>query len=959
MNSPRIPNATYRIQFSLGFRFADARDLVPYLHELGISDLYASPRFKARRGSSHGYDVADPMRVNSELGTEREFRELIQKLQRYQMGMLLDIVPNHMVASHENPWWMDVLENGLSSAYASYFDIDWHPATVKAAFLQDEKVILPILGDLYGNVLENQELSLRIDEKGFFINYWDARLPLDPKTYRPILELCSTHLSESAAAMNAFAPEFKQVMAEIDNLPPRTAADPRKVGKRQIQKDIIKSRLWDLYHADLEFKQALDQTLRTVNGTKGDPRSFDLLDRILSEQAYRLAYWKIAYEEINYRRFFDINDLVGLRVELPQVFEARHAQIFNLIRSGQVTGLRIDHIDGLWDPADYLQRVQAAARSSSELASERDLYVVVEKILIEGETLPKEWPVCGTTGYDFLNALNRVFADSGGLKTLTAIYERFTGCSLPFEEICYRSKKQVIRELFAGEVQELGHNLGSLAALDRRARDVPQAELIQAMIETTACLRVYRTYVRDAEVTARDRACIESALEDAEKRTPESVVGPPAFAFLRRLLLHEPPHYLQMEKPAWLKFVMRWQQFTGPVMAKGFEDTALYAYPRLTSFNDVGGSPGVSEVCLEDFHSFLKDRHGRTPGTLNATSTHDSKRSEDVRARINVLSEIPREWDACLRRWSRWNEPKKRRVQEKAVPDRNEEILLYQTLAGAWPLDEEEVPSFRERVVEYMIKAAREAKINSNWLSPHVEHEEALINFVQAALSRRDSPKFLKDFRKFHKRVAQCGASNSLAQVLLKIAAPGVPDFYQGNELWDFSLVDPDNRRPVDFRKRAQLLEEIRGQESEDRPKLARRLLGHWEDGRIKLFVTFKSLEFRKAHADLFLEGDYLPLEASGLRRENVCAFARRRGDDWAVVIVPRLVCKLTKGGAFPIGKGIWETSKIVLPEGAPQEWMNVFTGETFRLKSGRKGPSLLLHEAFRQSPLALLAPTS
>jgi (1->4)-alpha-D-glucan 1-alpha-D-glucosylmutase len=957
MNPSRVPSATYRIQFSLGFRFADARELVPYLHELGITDLYASPRFKARRGSSHGYDVADPMRVNSEVGTEREFEELIQKLKHYQMDMLLDIVPNHMVASHENPWWMDVLENGSSSAYANYFDIDWHPATTKAAFLQENKVLLPILGNLYGNVLENQEITLRIDEKGFFASYGDARLPLDVNTYRFILQDCLEKISGQGHLEGQTRLELEKVLKAIEALPPRNVSDSTKIRKRQRAKEAIKQQLWVVYQSDLEFKTALDQTLRSFNGTKGDASSFDRLDQLLAEQAYRLAYWKIAYEEINYRRFFDINDLVGLRVEDPQVFEARHAQIFNLIRSGQVSGLRIDHVDGLLDPVDYLQRLQARAREEmAGKAANDDLYVVVEKILVEGEPLPPAWPVCGTTGYDFLNASTGVLVDINGLHSLAKAYERFSGCKTPFVEMSFQCKKRVMRDLFAGEVEALGHYLGGLAAQDRHARDVPLAELVHALVETTAHLPVYRTYVRDFDLDPRDRSTIEGALAEAQKHIPESVIGPPAFAFLRQVLLLEPPHYSADQKTDWLKFVMRWQQFTGPVMAKGFEDTALYVYPRLVSMNDVGGNPGTPGMSLEEFHRFLCDRQRLTPGTLNATSTHDAKRSEDVRARINVLSEISGEWEKCLRRWSGWNQSKKQKVNGAAVPDPNEEILLYQTLLGAWPFDQEEVPAFRERVRDYMIKAAREAKANTSWLLPNQEYEDALLRFTEQILTGRNSQRFLKDFLRLQKVVSHFGVFNGLSQVLLKITAPGVPDFYQGNELWEFSMVDPDNRRPVDFRKRTQLLELLKRREIEGRTKLMREMLHHWQDGRIKLYATYKALGFRKVHQDMFLKGEYIPLEVQGSQGAHVCAFARREGDDWVVIAVPRLLSRLIKVGEFPLGEKVWGSAKLVLPSQAPKNWVDTFTHEPINARATAKNKFLPLRQIFKSFPVTLLS---
>jgi (1->4)-alpha-D-glucan 1-alpha-D-glucosylmutase len=960
MTAFRVPVATYRIQFNLGFRFLDARDLIPYLHDLGISDPYGSPRFKARRGSSHGYDVADPLRVNSELGTEREYEELGEKRRNYGMGMLLDIVPNHMSASSDNPWWLDVLENGPSSAYASYFDIDWHPATTKAAYLQENKVIIPILGDLYGNVLESGEFALKFDETGFFVRYCDTKLPLDPKTYCPILEDCLGHLTAAADRDHPACRELAVAIKEVSNLPERTAAEPRRIARRQKAKEALKARLWRLYRTSPETKACLDNTLSVFNGTKGIPESFDRLDQLLAEQAYRVAFWKLAAEEINYRRFFDISDLVGLRVEDPRVFEARHALIFQLIREGKLTGLRIDHIDGLHDPLEYLQRLQSSVASTPRDPSEgSNFYVVVEKILAKDEALPEAWPVCGTTGYDFLNLLNGLFVDPEGLRALGEIYRRFTGLDADFAEFSYRGNKLVLQELFTGEVNSLAHELGKLAAQDRHARDIPLSEYVQALIEVTACLPVYRTYLRSFEVSAQDRRYIERALQEAQRRTPEERAGPPAFTFLRSVLLLEPPDYAQDRKEEWLRFVMRWQQFTSSAMAKGLEDTALYTYHRLTSLNEVGGNPGGPGTSLGEFHQALQARQERMPGTLNATSTHDTKRSEDVRARINVLSELPQEWEKHLERWSKWNASKKQVVNGEPAPDRNEEVLLYQTLLGAWPLHRDEVACFRERFDQYVVKAVREAKAHTSWLRPNPEYEDAILSFSRAILEESASNKFLKDLLAFERTIASYGALNSLSQLVLKVASPGVPGFYQGTELWDFSLVDPDNRRPVDFNLRVRLLDDLRRQEAAGLGRLVGDLLPRWEDGRVKLYTTYRALNFRRANAGLFLQGEYVPLEARGRRNQHVCAFARRQGAAWALAAVPRLLTKLVAPGHFPLGKKVWGTTDLVLPKHAPKHWHNVFTGESVAATTQRNKRVLALQQVFHSFPVALLADKS
>ncbi len=957
MSLLRIPSATYRIQFSLVFRFVDARELVPYLHELGVTDLYASPRFRARRGSSHGYDVADPLRINSELGTDEEFEELGQRLKHYSMGLLLDIVPNHMATSPDNPWWMDVLENGPSSEYAGYFDIDWHPSTAKAAFLQENKVLIPILGDLYGNVLENQEFALKLDETGFYVRYYDKNLPLDPKTYGSILQCCSEGLTASLAADHPARRELESLLQAARNLPDRTAVDPKKIARRRKGKDSLKRRLWRLYHEHQEVHQCLDQVLTTLNGVRGDPGSFDRLQQLLDDQAYHVSYWKLAAEEINYRRFFDISDLIGLHVDDPKVLEARHGLIFRLIQEGKVTGLRIDHIDGLHNPQSYLQQIQSHVAPSEKVEpGAPSFYVVVEKILAEDEPLPEDWPVAGTTGYDFLNTVNGLFIDAEGLKTLGETYRRFTGLQSDFSEAAYQGNKKVLAELFAGEVNAFSHQLGKLAAQDRHARDVPLSEYVQALTEVTACLPVYRTYVAGLEIPDRDRRYLEEAFEEAQRRTPEDRAGPPAFAFLRRVLLLDAPGYAPEVTEQWLGFVRRWQQFTGAAMAKGLEDTALYVYNRLTSMNEVGGNPGGLGTSVEEFHGFLQARRKRMPYTLNATSTHDTKRSEDVRARLNVLSELPDEWGKRLERWSKWNHIHKRLVEGTPAPDRNDEVLIYQTLLGAWPLHSDEMVDFRERLKEYFLKAAREAKVHTSWIRPQPDYEAALASFTESILLSAESQRSLKDLTAFQKTVAHYGALNSLSQLLLNVTSPGVPDFYQGTELWDFSLVDPDNRRPVDFRLRLHLLEELRRMESGGLLPLVRELLSQWRDGRLKLYATYKALNFRRANKDLFLEGDYIPLEVTGSRKDHVCAFARRRGKEWALIAVPRLMTRLVGAGGFPLGSRVWGTGVAVLPSQAPKAWRNVFTDEavTVSVEDGRR--MLPLRKLFRDFPIALLA---
>jgi len=883
----RVPSSTYRLQFNQSFRFVDGRDLVPYLNDLGITDLYSSPWFKARRGSTHGYDIANPFRVNSELGTEDDFFEMAEKLQHYDMGLVLDIVPNHMSATPENPWWMDVLENGSSSPFARYFDIDWHPAASKAAFLQENRVLLPVLGDLYGNVLERGELVLKIDDTGLFARYFESKLPLDPKTYPMVLERITG-------------------LREIDAL----LAAPLEPAE-------LKRRLWAAYHGNAEVRQAVEDALRQISASPDD------FDRLLSRQAWRIAYWKIGYEEINYRRFFDINDLVGLRVEDPEVFEMRHRRIVELAGRGQVNSLRIDHIDGLLDPAGYLENLQRALG--------RETYVVAEKILGRDEPLIRQWALHGTTGYDFLNALNGIFIDPEGRRRMEEAYDRATGNTLPFAEICYAANKLVMERLFMGEINSLGHALGELAAADRQARDVRLTELMAVLVEVTACLPVYRTYIRDFNISLHDRGYIERTLALARSRTPEHRVSQAAFDFIRRVLLLDPPAYAQDQKQAWLEFVMRWQQFSGPAMAKGLEDTASYEYSALLSINEVGGDPLREKppVDLAGFHEFNRARRRCWPHTFNATSTHDTKRSEDVRARLNVLTEIPDEWDSALARWSQWNRDAKRDLHGQLAPDPGEEILIYQTLLGTFPPGPAEEPAWLDRVKEFLTKALREAKRHSSWMEPHSNYEEALHTFTESILAPGRA--FRSDFLAFQERISWYGALNGLSQVLLKIASPGVPDFYQGCELWNFTMVDPDNRRPVDYRKRIAMLESLKAREAQDRRALVRSLAADPRQDEAKLYCTYKALEFRRARSELFAQGDYTPLAVTGPKANHLCAFARGGG---VVALTPRWQARL----------GSWEDTTCELPEG---EWVNVFTAAP--------APSHRVADLLRDFPVALL----
>lgn len=947
MAALRIPSATYRLQLNNHFRFEDARALAPYLHELGITDVYASPVLQSRRGSEHGYDVTDPTRLNSELGTEDEFKAWVEELHRSQMGLVLDIVPNHVAAIIENPWWTDVLENGPGSAYAAYFDIDWHPPSKTL----ENKVLLPVLAERYAEALEGCKLTLTLEERGFIIRYADMQMPVAPKSYSRILghrlEDLEQTLGKDAAALR----EIKGILAAVTELPERVGLSSEISGERRRGQEAIKERLWDLYQSSQEVRSFLDENLRIVNGHKGKPASFMILDALLSEQAYVLSYWRAANEEINYRRFFAIIDLVGVRVEDPLVFDATHAAVLKLVRDGGVSGLRIDHIDGLRDPLGYLRRLQEHISGAEDTGGR--FYTIVEKILAHHETLPENWPVFGTTGYDFLNVMNELFIDQRGRRSLEDTYARFLGHVPGYEDLIYQKKMQIMETILSVEMRSLGHRLSLLAESDRYARDLTQADLTQALTAVTAALPVYRTYARSAELASAERRYIAAAISAARQRNPE--LDPACLDFLSDLLLLRGRVYVSAaQQEARLGFVMRWQQSTGPIMAKGFEDTVLYIYNPLVSLNEVG-SAHFSDVSVAGFHDFCGQRMKRWPHTLNASTTHDTKRSEDVRARLNVLAEIPGEWKQHLQRWARWNRKKKTLLDGRPAPDRNEEILLYQTMLGAWPLEAADIPGFANRLKDYLVKATREAKVHTKWTRPNFKHERALSHFVDRLMGRRDGGPFWDDFTRFQRRISYCGALNGLSQVALKIAAPGIPDFYQGSELWDFRLVDPDNRRPVDFEKRIRLLEEIKARARTEQSNLLADLLEHWEDGRAKLYLISKMLGFRRAHRQLFEAGHYLPVKVAGTRRLQVCSFMRHYGKEWALIVAPRLISRVVRQEKMPLGLDAWGRTNLILGRRAPATWKNVLGGERLTATKVNRQTVLPLASVLSRFPVALL----
>ncbi|HTU44151.1 MAG TPA: malto-oligosyltrehalose synthase [Bryobacteraceae bacterium] len=877
----RTPIATYRLQLHADFGFDAAASIADYLYQLGISHVYSSPYLQAAPGSQHGYDVVDHHRVNEELGGAEAHDRFSKRLGECHLGQVLDIVPNHMaISGRRNRYWWDVLENGPSSRYAPYFDIDWQPREGKLR----NKLLAPILGDHYGHVLARHEIELKRRGGEFFVKYFENELPAAPRSLPGLL----------AEAASRSGSEYLAFLADaLTGLPAADSTDRGHITARHRDKEVVRGLLERLFNEVPFIAETVDTLLKETS------QNADKLDAFLERQNYRLAFWRAAQEELGYRRFFDVNTLVGLRVEDPQVFSDTHALVLKWLREGVLDGIRIDHPDGLSDPRRYFEQLRKEAP---------DVWIVAEKILEPGERFRGEWPIDGTTGYEYVNQVAGLFVDSRNEEEFTNIYADFTGEPTDYEAVCRDKKHRVLRDLLGSDVNRLTSLFLEICEGHRDQRDYTRHDLIRAIRELVACFPVYRTYVvpEREELTEDDERYVNEAIEASKTNRPE--IDAELFDFLRDVLLLRVPGDLEAE------FVMRFQQFCGPAMAKGVEDTVFYCYNRLISLNEVGGDPGRFGISPEEYHDACTKIQRSRPRTMLGLSTHDTKRSEDVRARISLLSEIPGKWRQVLEKWAHSNAGYK----QNGMPDRNTEYFLYQTIVGAWPIES-------GRLIPYMEKACREAKQHTSWLAPNEEFEKATREFIEALYAAED---FLRDLEDFVEPLIEAGRINSLAQKLLELTSPGIPDTYQGTELWDLSLVDPDNRRPVDYELRRRLLSEL--------PKLkVEEVLKRSDEGLPKLWTVYHALRTRRERPAAFDEdAEYTPLAAQGAKAKHAVAYLRAAD---VLVIVPRLVLQL---------EGEWGDTTIQVPAG---KWRNQFTGDIYGGGQVRAG------ELLRPFPAGLL----
>jgi len=878
---PRVPSSTYRLQLHAGFTFENAAGIAAYLKDLGISHVYCSPYLQAAPGSMHGYDVVDHQRVNEELGGEEGHQKFCSRLLELGLGQVLDIVPNHMAIGPRNRYWWDVLENGPSSRFATWFDIDWQSSEVR---LQN-KILIPVLGDQYGRVLSAGQITVERDNYALRVRYMENLYPLAPRSLPIVLTRAGEH---------ADSPALSFLSDSLARLPSPETTDTGGTQSRHRDKEVIFGLLRRFCEEQPKVLSAIDEAIAELN------RDFDALDELLNLQHYRLAYWRTADQELGYRRFFDVNTLVGVRVERAHVFDATHRRILEWLGNGVLDGVRVDHPDGLRDPLQYFTRLRHRSP---------DAWIIGEKILEQGEFLRESWPIEGTTGYDFLNACNSLLTFPDGLRELGGIYQEFTRETLSFDQIAHEKKISVEREALGSDINRLASLFLEICENNRDRRDFTRAEIRRAVREVAACLKVYRTYVvpgRD-EISDADHSEILSAVERAKVHRPDLDSG--LMDFIGDVLR------LRTRGPLEAEFVYRFQQFTSPVMAKGVEDTAFYYYNRLIGLNEVGGAPDRDGLSVAEFHNYCRKMQASHPFTMATLSTHDTKRSDDVRARLAVLTESAGQWKTFLKRWSRQNAF----FKANGHPDRNTEYFLYQTMIGAWPIE-------ANRLGGYMLKAAREAKQQTNWTQPNREFEDALQLFIDRLYASSD---FLNSMEELVKRFDGPGRINSLAQTLMKCTAPGVPDTYQGSELWDLHLVDPDNRAPVDYSVRMSMLAEVKSRVT------AEEILKDMDRGMPKLWVLHRALRLRQEKTAWFqAQADYVPLAIEGNKTDYAIGYVRAGS---VATIVPRWNLKLG---------GNWSGTTVELPA---ERWTNVLTSEVV------KGGRVRIQSLLERFPVALL----
>lgn len=903
-----VPAATYRIQLNSQFTFEDASQTVKYLKELGISHIYASPVFMARTGSLHGYDCVDQNVFNPVLGREKKWRALMRRLEENRMGWIQDIVPNHMAYDKNNKMLMDVLELGDKSKFYDFFDVNWDHVyeSLKG------KILAPFLGKYYGECLEDGEIKLIYEKEGIMVNYFDLKFPLRLESYLYLLEKNFNNLPPEKILLPDELKLFLQPFQKM--IKARNRVTPEKY---QNESDRFKSGLRSLFARNSSVEDYMIKRIGFFNGYPGDPESFIFLDQLLSQQYFRLSFWKVATEEVNYRRFFNLNELICLKTEHEKVFKCIHKLLFRMMEENAFSGLRIDHVDGLYDPMQYLKRLRK---------KDRNMYLVVEKILTLDEDLPKEWPVQGTTGYDGLNYINGIFCQQKNHLKFQRIYSRFIKRTISVPELIKDKKRMIIGKHMAGDIDNLAHAVKKISGRYWSGRDITLYGLRRSLVEIMTQFSVYRTYRNSLSYRNRDRDVINEAIDGAVKEIPDLGFE---LAFIRKLLIHDPDESLEEEdKNCWWDFIMRFQQFTGPLMAKGFEDTALYIYNRLLSLNEVGGDPGKFGHSGEEFHRFNLKRVQQWPLSMTATATHDTKRGEDVRARINVLSEIPDEWYKKVRSWSRMNRKLKTKVGGEKVPDKNDEYALYQILVGSYPFEQVDLPLFKERIKACMIKSVREAKVHTAWIKPDSTYEDALQDFIENILNPVPENTFFQEFLEFQRKIAYFGVFNSLSQIILKLTMPGVPDLYQGTELWDLNLVDPDNRHPVDFKKRQVFLRDLINKQKRDILGIISEILTSPQDGRVKLFLIYRLLQTRRKYHEVFKQGGYLPLEIKGIYNEHILAFMREYGNIKTISVVPRFLTSLVGIRELPLGEDVWKDTAIFVPgDSLNDKWENTITG--------------------------------